>query len=166
MFRMAEAVAAFWALAGGVILVAIMLITSVNVGAFGLDVLARLVGANVSGLPGYEDFVSLAISCAAMMFLPYCQLKRGHVVVDLFANLFPKAVQRGLDKLWLFTVLCMCIFLAYWMYVGMLETRSDGVLTPILGWTVWPTYIAGIASLILWGAIAALLLFREDRGDA
>lgn len=166
MTRLAEPIAAFWALAGGVLLVAIMIVTSINVGAFALDALARVFASSVSGLPGYEDFVSLAISCTAMMFLPYCQLKRGHVVVDLFANMFPPALQRGLDRLWLVCVVVLCAFLAYWMVIGMLETRDDNVLTPILGWVVWPTYLPGIASLILWGLIAMFQAVAGDRGDA
>lgn len=160
MLKFAERLVAAWALAGGVLIIAIMVVTSVNVGAFGLDKIARGFGATVSGLPGYEDFVRLAISCAALMFLPYCQLRRGHVTVDLFAQLLPLAVRRGLDRLWLATIAMLALFLAYWMIYGMLETLRDNVLSPVLGWHQWPFYVPGVVSLFMWVGIAGLQVFE------
>ncbi|MEO1265033.1 MAG: hypothetical protein AAFV26_04945 [Pseudomonadota bacterium] len=95
MSRAVTRVAESWALAGGIILLAIMAITSVNVAGFGLDRLARLFGANISGLPGYEDVVRLSISSAALMFLPWCQAQRGHVTVDLFGPAMPSRVRAA-----------------------------------------------------------------------
>ncbi|MGI9509865.1 MAG: TRAP transporter small permease subunit, partial [Geminicoccaceae bacterium] len=94
MSKLAERLAQGWALAGGILIMAIMIVTSVNVGAFGLDRIARLFGSNVAALPGYEDFVRLAISCAALMFLPYCQFRRGHVAVDLLVSRLPAWFRR------------------------------------------------------------------------
>ena len=96
--KLIERLASHWALLGGIVVFAIMIVTSVNVGAFGLDRIARMYGTNISALPGYEDFVKLAISGAALMFFPYCQLQRGHVVVDLFASSFPAGIVRFLDR--------------------------------------------------------------------
>ena len=149
-----ERLSAWWALAGGAILLAVVLVTTANAGAFALDRLARLFEANVSGLPGYEDFVRLAISAAALMLFPYCQLRRGHVVVDLFVKMMPLRLQRGLDLLALVGTAGLAFFLAYWMALGLLETRADGALSRVLGWPEWPFYLPGIASLLLWGAVA------------
>ncbi|MEM8630649.1 MAG: TRAP transporter small permease [Pseudomonadota bacterium] len=163
--RFVTQIAAVWALVGGVFLIAIMAVTSVNAGAFLLDRLAALTGGNVAGLSGYEDFVSLAVACAAMTFLPYCQVRSGHIVVDLFANLLSPRLQRALDRLWLAATVALCVFLTYWMGVGLAEVRSDGVLSPILGWPVWPSYIPGILSLVLWGVVAAGQAFGAPGHD-
>jgi TRAP-type C4-dicarboxylate transport system permease small subunit len=160
MSGIAERVSAAWAVAGGLVILAIMLVTSVNVGAFALDRLARLFGANVGALPGYEDFVRLAVSCAALMFFPYCQLRRGHVAVDLFVSLFPRVVKRALDRLWLAAIVALALFLAYWMCLGMLETRADRALSPVLGWPEWPFYLPGVFSLLLWALVAAWQIFE------
>jgi len=164
LIKLAERLAAAWALAGGALIFAIMIVTSVNVGAFGLDKIARGFGATVSGLPGYEDFVRLAISCAALMFLPYCQLRRGHVTVDLFVRVLPSSVRRGLDRLWLATIAVLALFLAYWMIYGMLETLHDNVLSPVLGWHQWPFYVPGIVSLLLWAGIAGMQVYEGTDG--
>jgi len=158
-----ERAVAGWALLGGAILVAIVLVTTANVGAFGLDKLARPFGGTVSGLPGYEDFVRLAISAAALMFFPYCQLKRGHIAVDILARKSSPAVQRAFDVVSLSLTALLAAFLGYWMLLGMAETYADGALSRVLGWPEWPFYLPGAVSLFLWTAVAATQLFLKDR---
>lgn len=154
-----------FAVLGGVILLVIVAVTTTNTTAFILDRFAGLFGADVSGLPGYEDFVQLAISSAALMFFPYCQAQRGHVAVELLMDQLPQILQRAFDKLWLFLTAAMALFLAYWMVFGLLESRSDAVVTSVLGWPVWPFYIPGLASMILW-ALVSLVQIKGELRDA
>ena len=149
--RLAE----WWAVAGGLVLLAIVLVTTANAGAFALDRLARAWGGTVAGLPGYEDFVRLAISGAALMFFPYAQAQRGHVSVDLFVASLPPALRLTLDRLSLLATIAIALFLAWWMWFGMARARADALVTGVLGWPDWPFYLPGIASLILWAAVAA-----------
>lgn len=158
-----EKLAAGWALLGGVILLTIVAVTVTNAGAFALDRIARVFGGTISGLPGYEDFVRLAIGAAALMLFPYCQLKRGHIAVDLFVDKTPRPVQKALDLLSLTAMAGLAAFLAYWMVLGLAETRADGALSRVLGWPEWPFYLPGIASLALWAAVASLQAFERGR---
>lgn len=152
-----------FALAGGILLLLIVLVTTTNATAFILDQGARLFDANVPALPGYEDFVSLAISCAALMLFPLCQVKRGHVAVDLFTARFPARLNYLIDGLWLAFMAAVIFFLAWWMVIGLLQQMEDDAVKGVLGWAIWPFYIPGIASLLLWGAIAAFQIFERDR---
>lgn len=152
--------AGFWAILGGLVLLAIVGVTITNVGAFALDRIARLSGGTVSGLPGYEDFVRLAVAAAIPMFLPYCQTQRGHLAVDLFLKKAPPAFDRFIDRLSLVLMAATALFLAYWMRLGMIETQEDGALSRVLGWEEWPFYLPGIASLILWATIAIAQIFE------
>lgn len=142
------------ALLAGVGLFAIVAVTTTNVGAFSADRVARLWGETVSGLPGYEDFVRLAISSAALMLFPYCQLRRGHIAVDLFVKLLPVGARMMLDRIWTAIIAVLAMGLAGYMTLGMLEALDDRALSRVLGWPVWPFYLPGIASLILWAAVA------------
>jgi TRAP-type C4-dicarboxylate transport system permease small subunit len=148
---------------GGVILVVIVAVTTTNTTAFILDRLAGLFGRDVAGLPGYEDFVQLAISGAALMFFPFCQANRGHVAVDLVMQMAPAVLRRTFDRAWLAVTCGVALFLAYWMVFGLLEAKSDGVVMAVLGWAVWPFYIPGILAMILWGAVALSQMFGEVR---
>lgn len=163
MRRLIEAAAAWWALAGGVLLLAIVLVTSANTGGFILDRVARAWGGSVAGLPGYEDFVRLTISSAALMFFPYCQLRRGHVAVDLFVSALPGGLRALLDRMWLGLTALAAAFLGYWMAIGMAETRADRTVAGVLGWPEWPFYAPGLASLALWAAVAAMQCTGIDR---
>lgn len=151
-----------WALLAGVLTLLIVLATTINTAAFGADKIARLFGANVGGLSGYEDFVRLVISAAALMFFPYCQRRKGHVAVDLFAEQFSDQAQKVIESIILILTIILALFLAYWMTLGMISAYEDFASSPILGWPNWPFYIPGILSLALWAVVAAVQL-REKR---
>lgn len=161
VYRFASA----WAIAAGLVLLAIVLVTVANVGAFTLDRMLAFAGVDVQGLPGYEDFVRLAVSAAALMCIPWCQARRGHVAVDFFVDMLPGPVQRVLDGLWLALMACLGGFLAFWMTLGMLETHADHALSRVLGWPEWPFYLPGIVSMVLWCVIAVLQLTGREPPD-
>lgn len=164
-YRQLTRLTAAWALLGGLVVISIVLVTAVNVGAFAAHRVAVLFGGSVAGLPGYEDYVRLAIGAAAPMFLPWCQARHGHLAVDLFMNQAPLGVQRVVDTVSLVLLAAAAFFLAYWMVIGMFETRADHVLSRVLGWPEWPFYIPGFLSLFLWGlvSIAQLIVPAEDQ---
>lgn len=146
-----------------VLLILIVLVTVYNIGAFGLDRLLRPYGYSIEGLSGYEDFVRLAISCVALMYFPWTQFERGHVSVDFFSQKLSNTVQVVLDKTWLFITFCFVIFLAIFMYKGMIESYEDGAVSSILEWSIWPFYIPGIISLALWGVVLIYQIIFKDR---
>lgn len=154
----------YWALLACLLLMAIVLVTTTNIAAFSLDRIARNWGGSVSGLPGYEDFVSLTISGVALMFFPYCQLRKGHVAVLLFTSVLPLRARLFLDALWLVLIGVVAVFLAVYMIMGMREVMTDGNLSGVLGWPEWPFYIPGILSLFLWSAISVSQAFYPQFG--
>ncbi|MEM9734499.1 MAG: TRAP transporter small permease [Pseudomonadota bacterium] len=162
---MIERLARWWALAGGLLLFAIMAVTTLNIAAFSADQVAALWGGNVYGLTGYEDFVTLAIASCGLMFFPWCQAQRGHVVVDVFTNHLPRSVRHALDRVWLLVICALALFLAYWMVQGLVQVWNDDALTAILGWPVWPSFVPGIVSLLLWAVVAGHQAFEPSYGD-
>lgn len=145
----------WWALLGGVVLLLIVGATAFNIGAFAADMVAKKFGDSVGAFPGYEDFVRLMVSAGVLMLFPYCQLRRGHVAVDLFVERMPFAVQRVIDAISLIGMTLLVLFLLYWMAIGMAETRADQAVSRVLGWPVWPFYLPGLVSLALWALVAA-----------
>ena len=155
--------AASWlAVAGGMLALLISIVTIINVTAFGLDKIARLFDANVPAIIGYEDFVSMIVSSAALMFFPYCQAHRGHVAVDVFIKMFPDWFARVVDTLSSVLMTALALFLGYMMVNGLIEVRSDNTLSAILGWPIWPFYVPGIIAMFLWAAIAGNQIFERE----
>lgn len=160
MFKLLERITAAWAVVGGVALLLVVAVTTGNAGLFTLDRLAKLLlDRNISGLPGYEDFVLLLIGGVALSFFPYCQLQGQHINVTLFSQRFPVSLNRALDRLWVIAALITAIFLAYWLLQGIWERRGDNSITRVLGWLEWPFMVPGIISLALWMAVCAVQLF-------
>ncbi|MBZ0218383.1 MAG: TRAP transporter small permease, partial [Fimbriimonadaceae bacterium] len=67
----------FWALAGSVLLLAIVLMTSWSV--FSSAVFGR-------PFPGDFELTEIGIAVAAFTFLPYCQLTGANVTADIFTS--------------------------------------------------------------------------------
>jgi TRAP-type C4-dicarboxylate transport system permease small subunit len=148
----------YWALLGGLFLFSTILVTAYNITMYGLDKLAASFDGNVTGFSGYEDYVKVIISCAALMFFPWCQLKDGHVSVDLFYHKFPHWLKVTVDVLSQIMMLVVALFLARYMWDGMFEVKGDQAVTTVLAWPEWPFYIPGFISLLLWALVAAIQL--------
>jgi TRAP-type C4-dicarboxylate transport system permease small subunit len=159
---MLERIVAGWAIAGGLVLLAIVLVTATNVGLYIADALAP---GTVRVVSGYEDIVRLLVSAAALMMLPHCQLRRGHVAVDVFTERLRPTTIRAIERVIHVLMAATALFLGYWMVFGMLETWTGGLVSPVLNWPEWPFYLPGLVSLGLWAVVAAEQLRASvDRG--
>ncbi|MBR9841822.1 MAG: TRAP transporter small permease [Rhodobacteraceae bacterium] len=85
--RVIEFLARLVAYSGGLILLAISAMTVVSIiGRMG-------VGYGLGPVPGDYELVANGCALAVFSFLPYCQLKRGHVTVDILTDHFPARVR-------------------------------------------------------------------------
>lgn len=157
---MLERLAAAFAIAGGTILLAIAAVTGLNVLLYLADALAP---GRLGIVKGYEDLVRLWVGAAVPMLLPWCELRRGHVAVDLLAERLPERIRRVLDRTAVALSFALALFLAFWMVQGLLETRADGRIAGVLGWPEWPFYLPGLAALALWAAVAGARLLPGSR---
>jgi len=164
--RVVEPLARLLAVYGGLVLFAITALTMINVGGFALDALARPLGMAVAGLSGYEEVVALLIG-GTLSFLPWCQLRRGHVTVDLVTRFMPAGLVRAIDRLSLILTAVLAFGLALAMAVGLEQSRADGIVTGVRGLPEWPFWIPGIVSLAAWGVTAAVMaLDPSDAGSS
>ncbi|WP_165354628.1 TRAP transporter small permease [Tropicimonas sp. IMCC6043] len=85
--RRVETAARLLAWSGGVVLLAVATVTFVSVIGRALD------GVGLGAVPGDYELVAHGCAIAVFFFLPWCQLKRGHVTVDILTDRFPPRVQ-------------------------------------------------------------------------
>lgn len=142
----------FWALLGGIALMLAVLVTVINALGFSANVIVRDFGFNVSGLPGYEDMVTLFVGFAALTMMPFCQLHGGHIAVDVFIKSAPHAIQWISHILSTLLMAGITLFFAYMLSQGVEEARGDGTVTAVLGWPVWAFMLPGVFSCLLWFA--------------
>jgi TRAP-type C4-dicarboxylate transport system permease small subunit len=142
--RVLDRLARGFALAGGTVLV----------GLIGLSVVS-IAGRTLLGTPVPGDFEIVQITSAAAIaaFLPYCQRRRGHIIVDFFTVSAPRRVQAALDALGALLLAAVMAVLAWRTAAGMLAVKAAGEVTMIVGFPVWVGYAVIVPSL----ALAALV---------
>lgn len=148
----------YWALLGGLALLLAVLVTVINALGFSANVIARNFGFNVSGLPGYEDMVTLFVGFAALAMMPYCQLRGGHIAVDAFMKSAPRVLQWISHILSTLLMAGIALFFAYMLSQGVEQARGDGTVTAVLGWPVWAFMLPGVFSCLLWFAASLIQL--------
>jgi TRAP-type C4-dicarboxylate transport system permease small subunit len=115
MERHIENLARGLAYSGGAILAAMSVMTVVSIIGRALDGVGPL-----GPVPGDYEMVANGCTIAVFFFLPYCQLKRGHVTVDIVIKSFPLRVQAvfGLLGDLLMTLASIVILRQFWFGFG------------------------------------------------
>ncbi len=160
IFRVVHTAALALALAGGLALIAMTALTVLSVTGRGL------VFAGLGPVPGDYELVEMGAAFAIFCFLPWCQLQRGHVTVDLFmARAGPRA-NAAVDLIanLLLTAAAAVIFWRLWL--GLLDKQRYGETSFILGIPLWIGYAAaavGAALFVLVSAYTTVRSLREFR---
>lgn len=158
MSRTLDLLARAFAFAGGVVLVAMTGMSVVSIA--GRTVLSR-------PLAGDFELVQAGCAVAVAAFLPYCQLRRGNIIVDFFTVRASPRVQAALDALGALLLAAVMALLAWRTAAGMLTVKAAGEITMIVGFPVWLGYAAIVPSLALTalvGLATALEALKASRG--
>ena len=132
--------------------------------ACGLTVASILGGLTLRPLPGEIELVEALCGLAVFAFLPYCQLKRGHVGVDILISAFgPKAMNW--TQLIGDIVIAVLIGLVTWRHaVGTMDKIGNGETTPLLLIPVWWGFAVALALLVV-NVIVCLFVIAADIRD-
>ena len=144
-----------WALLGGLLLLAIALMTSYSSAA------SWLLG---KPLPGDVELVEMLTAISVFMFLPYCQLAGANVTADIFTARAGRRTVAVLELLASLVALGFGLLLLWRMYEGLLDYRKYVETTTILKIPIWVAYPWALASLALLAVAAVATLRKAARG--
>ena len=151
LFRSVARVIELWALLGGIVLLAIVLMTAWS--ATSGVVFNR-------PLQGDFEMTEMWVAVAVFMFLPYCQLTGANVTADIFtARAGPRTVAL-LELVSALVALGFSLLLLWRMYYGLLDYRQYVETTTILHVPIWYAYVPALISLALL-ALASLISVRN-----
>lgn len=154
-FARARRVIELWALAGGLLLVAVVLMNAYSLLA---DIAFR------RPLPGDFELVEVGVAVAAFTFLPYCQLTGANVTADIFTqNAGPRTVAL-LALLSGLIALAFSLLLTWRMTLGLVDIRRYGETTTIMSFPIWVAYVPVVASLAML-AVASFISIRDALAD-
>lgn len=160
MYRFFERVAAWLAIAGGLILCAIALMTVVSVAG------RAFVWAGLGPIPGDFELVEMGVAVVVFFFLPWCHLRGGHAAVDLLYTRFSVTVQRRLALLSEWLMVAVWVLLTWRLWFGLADKFRDRETTFILQLPVWWAYALCFAAAVLGCLVYLAKAIHETRGGA
>lgn len=148
--------AKFCAILAGMLMVLITLMT-----------VASVIGRDTIGKAITGDFELTAAFCGAAvaLFLPWCQFKRGNIIVDFFTNKASERTQSMLDRAGAALLGVVMAVLTWRACLGGLSAYNSQSGSMMLGFPEWIVYAAIVPGLGLTALIAfaqALLGFASD----
>lgn len=151
-----EILAKLCAVLAGVLLTAITLMTCVS-----------LVGRNTTGWSIVGDFElsGAAAGAAVALFLPWCQLRRGNIIVDFFTTAASAATQDGLDRFGALLLALVMALMAWRTSVGGLSAWRSQAGSMMLGFPEWVVYAAMVPPLALCALIGLAQAARGFRAE-
>ena len=143
------------AMIGGLILVGLALMTVASV-------LGRaFIFAGLSPIKGDYELVEMGCAIAIFCFLPLCQLRRGHVTVDVFVNAFPVRARLFLTLLGNVALFLAAGLIAWRLWLGTIDKLSYGEETYELGLSLGYGYSAAMVGAVTFAVVAAYTVWRS-----
>lgn len=145
----------FFAVCGGIMLILMSLMS-----------LASIVGRSIFDKPilGDYELVQTMSAIAVAMSLPFCQMIRGHIIVDFFTTGLPARVNKRLDIL-ASLVLAVAGFVLSWrISVGMIGLYGSGDASMLLNLPTWWGYVPMVPSFFLLGCAALYTAWVDITG--
>lgn len=102
---------------------------------------------------GEYELVGFGTSLALYLFLPYCQMVRGNVVVDFFLSGASPRLREGFDALGALLYFLISALLAWRMSVGGLELFDQRQATAVLHIPYWWSFPIILPCLMLLTAV-------------
>ncbi|MEO7548192.1 MAG: TRAP transporter small permease [Ramlibacter sp.] len=138
--RALEALAKLFAILAGVLLTFITLMTCVS-----------LIGRNTTGATVVGDFelTGVAAGAAIALFMPYCQVRRGNIIVDFFTARLRPSINDRLDRLGALMLALTFALLAWRTVLGGMNAYNTHSTTMMMGFPEWVVYLSMIPPFVL-----------------
>ncbi len=149
------------ALIGGLLLLALIGVECVSVFGRSLPDLLGWTGVALHALsvPGDAEIARVLTTMALFSFLPYCQMRGGHIRVEVFSTYYPVAMNGVLDRLGSIAFAALAAVLAWRLMLGWLNkwTHSDASMVLQIPEAI-PFGAAVFCTLLLLAAVVQNLL--------
>mgnify|MGYP000232890556 CR=1 FL=1 len=156
----AETVITTWAILGGVMVLAVVLMNVWSV-VSALAFWETLFPEAAITFQGDFELTQMGIAIAAFAFLPYCQISGANVSAEIFPSRASPPWTAIFALVASVVALIFGILLLYAMYGGMLSQRQYNYTTAILQVPIWWAYLPFLLSLALLAPAAGITLIEN-----
>jgi TRAP-type C4-dicarboxylate transport system permease small subunit len=157
--KLLQTLAKLCAIAAGLLLIFITLMTVISV--IGRDTIGKTI-------VGDFELSGAAAGAAIALFMPWCQFKRGNIMVDFFTTKASKAAQDMMDRLGALILASVMALMTWRTTLGGLNAWTTQSGTMMLGLPEWIVYVGMVPPLALTVLIAlhqAIFGFAEEPSE-
>ena len=142
---------------GGLFLLYIVLLTTASI--IGRSLLTA--GICCGPVPGDFEMVEIASGVAVFMFLPFCQLKRGHVTVDIFSGVLGPRGVLATDLIGNILMTAAAVVILWRLELGFEDKLRSGETTFILALPLWWGYGLSLIGAAAFALVSAYTVLRS-----
>jgi TRAP-type C4-dicarboxylate transport system permease small subunit len=157
--RLLEGLAKFCAILAGVVMVGITLLTC-----------ASVVGRSLfeKAINGDFELAGFAAGAAVALFMPFCQLRRGNIIVDFFTTNASDAARARMDRFGALLLAAVMVLMGWRSVLGGLNAWNTNSGSMMLGFPEWIVYAFMVPPMLLTALIGlhqAAFGFSDDAED-
>jgi TRAP-type C4-dicarboxylate transport system permease small subunit len=155
-----EQLAKFCAIVAGFLMVFITIMTVASV--IGRDTIGK-------AITGDFELAGAACGAAVALFMPWCQVKRGNIIVDFFTAKASESTVGWLDRIGALILSIVMAVLAWRTTLGGISAYNSNSGTMMLGFPEWMVYACIVPGLVLTALIALFQFiqgFPQDEREA
>ena len=167
MRRLIYFLARFTAVIGGLVLMALVLMTTASIIGRTVNKMLHspffqekltglsqgLIDMGIGEINGNYELLEAGVAFAIFSFLPICQYYGAHATVDVFTSFLPARVNRWIMAFWEVVLAAVIVLIIWRLYEGMQRYLGNGETILFLQFPVWWAYAASFAS----GVIASVV---------
>ncbi|AXS40339.1 TRAP transporter small permease [Breoghania sp. L-A4] len=157
-----DTLARWLALAGGLVLIALTVMSVISIVGRSLVGVSDFWPLSVMG-PVTGDFELVEAGCAfaVFAFLPWCQMRRGHVTVDVFVSALGPRARAALTLAGNILLAVTAVLIAWRLWLGMLDKKAYSETTFILQMPSWWGYAAAMVGAVMFAVVSAYTIWRS-----
>lgn len=123
----------------------------------------NLILRNTTGdaMAGAFEITAFSTGAAIALFMPLCQMRRGHIIVDFFTSGLSESANDRLDRLGALSLGLVFIILTWRTCVGGWSAYQAGSQSMLMGISEWIVYAAMVGPFALTAVIG---LFQATLG--
>lgn len=162
MHRLVKWLSRASAMIGGLVLVALVALTTLSIIGRELSKIGHglgesrlgqwIVNSGIDEINGSYELTEAGVAFAIFAFFPVCQFYGQHATVDVFTSALPRRSLAWLRAFWEVVLTGVIVFISLRLYEGMLRYLGNGETTLFLQFPVWWSYAASVGA----AAIASL----------
>ena len=160
MHRVIQTLARVTALAGGIVLIGLIVLTTLSIIGrsvnkfFHADFFDQtltglsqwVIDIGVGEINGSYELLEAGVAFAIFSFLPICQLYGSHATVDVFTSFLSRRSNRWIAAFWEVVLTAVLILIVAQLFGGMERYIRNGQTTLFLQFPVWWSYAASFAA--------------------